>query len=79
MRKVNHANELFLFQNSSTGKDDVWFTFQKMKYTYEAEEKKRFLPIQFPTDLTFKQYMEWKGYQEDLDLKQAENIFDKNK
>ncbi len=50
-----------------------------MKYVYDSEEKKQFLPVQFPVDWTFKQYMEWKGYQEEELIKQAEKIYGKNK
>ena len=49
-----------------------------MKYVYDAEEKKRFESVQFPVDKTFKEYMEWKGYQEDTDLKHAEQKLGKN-
>ena len=66
------------FQNPSTGKEDVWFVFQKMKYTYDSEEKKNFVPVNFPCDLHLKTYMEWKGYEEEEQLKAAERKYGKN-
>ena len=49
-----------------------------MKYVYDAEEKKTFKPIMFPVDHSFKRYMEWKGYQDESDLKRAEQNYGKN-
>ena len=49
-----------------------------MKYIYDAEEKKQFLAVQFPINHTFKQYMEWKGYQEEADIAKAERKYGKN-
>ena len=56
----------------------MWFHFQKTKYVYDSEEKKRFLPVQFPVDWSMRQYMDWRGYQEEDDLKAAEKKFGKN-
>ncbi|XP_013409364.1 manganese-transporting ATPase 13A1 [Lingula anatina] len=58
--------------------EQIWFTFQKCKYVYDAEEKKQFLPVEFPIDYSIKTYMEWKGYQEESDIKQAERKYGKN-
>ena len=68
-----------ILQNSTTGKEEVFFVFQKMKYTYDSEEKKRFEPVSFPVNETFKHYMEWKGYQEDSELELAEKKYGKNR
>jgi cation-transporting ATPase 13A1 len=46
--------------------------FQKVKYFYDSEEKKTFLPLPFPIDHTIKHYNEWKGYLEEDDLKAAQ-------
>ena len=35
--------------------------------------------MKLPTDLTFRQYMDWKGYQDDEELHKAEKTFSKNK
>ena len=53
--------------------------FQKMRYMYEGEEKKRFEMTRFPVDWTFGQYMQWKGYQEEEEVKVAERKYGKNR
>ena len=68
-----------ILQNSVTKKMEIWFVFQKMKYLYDSEEKKQFVPVSFPIDWIFKQYIDWKGYQDDLDTSTAEKIYGKNK
>ena len=39
---------------------------------YDAEEKKQFEPLPFPVDWSFGRYMDWKGYAEEEDLKEAQ-------
>ena len=62
-----------------SGEEEIWFVFQKLRYVYDAGEKKRFEEVKLPTDLTFRQYMDWKGYQDDQELHNAEKTFNKNK
>ena len=69
----------YLIQNPSTGLEEIWFVFQKMTYTYDSEEKKTFLPVDFPCDLHLKSYMDWKGYEEEDQLKAAERKYGKNR
>ncbi|CAL1544617.1 unnamed protein product [Lymnaea stagnalis] len=52
--------------------------FQKTKYSYDAEEHKRFVPLSFPIDQSVGFYMECKGYQEDEEVTAAEKKFGKN-
>jgi cation-transporting ATPase 13A1 len=59
--------------------EDISFTFQKLKYIYDAHEKKKFEEVKLPTQLSFSQYLDWKGYQDDEELKQAEKLYSKNK
>ena len=66
-------------QNAATGEEEVWFIFQKVKYMYDAEEKKQFVPLPFPVDWSINRYMEWKGYAEEEDLKQAQAKYGCNK
>lgn len=61
-----------------TPQKEVWFTFQKTKYIYDAEEKKRFQPLNFPIDLTIRQFMEWKGYPDENEIKISEQKYGKN-
>ena len=69
---------LFQATDLTTGKRQIWFIFQKMKYSYDSEEKKQFLPVDFPAEWSFKEYMEWKGYAEENDLRNAETKYGKN-
>lgn len=57
---------------------DLWFIFQKTRYMYDREEKKQFVSAKFPVDLSVNEYMEWKGYQEEEELKLAEKKYGKN-
>ena len=59
--------------------EQLWFIFQKTKYIYDAEEKKQFFPLSFPDNHSIKYYMEWKGYQEESEIKNAEKLFGQNK
>ena len=68
----------FLLQFNGTGAVELWFVFQKMKYVYDAEEKKQFQLIEFPVHNTFHHYIECKGFAEDDDIKQAEWKFGGN-
>lgn len=45
---------------------------------YDREEKKQFVSAQFPVDFPVSHYMDWKGYQDEGDFKQAEKKFGKN-
>ncbi|KAJ8300410.1 hypothetical protein KUTeg_021929 [Tegillarca granosa] len=67
-----------LHHDKSTTPTGLSFYFQKSKYIYDSEEKKQFLPLSLPVDNSIKYYMEWKGYQEDSDIKEAEEKFGKN-
>jgi len=62
-----------------SGEKDIWFVFQKMKYMYDSEERKCFKQVKFPVDWQFKQYMEWKGYQEEEDITKAEKQYGRNR
>nr|XP_018900940.1 PREDICTED: manganese-transporting ATPase 13A1 [Bemisia tabaci] len=55
----------------------IWFLFQKTKYLYD-EEKKQFRNLQFPVHKKFSQYIDWKGLQDDVEIKRTGDIFGKN-
>ncbi|XP_041369048.1 endoplasmic reticulum transmembrane helix translocase-like [Gigantopelta aegis] len=65
------------YDNDENGRE-LWFIFQKTKYIYDAEEKKQFFPLSFPDNHSIKYYMEWRGYQEEAEIKTAEKQFGKN-
>jgi len=62
-----------------SGEEEIWFVFQKLKYIYDSAEKKRFEEVKLPTELSFRQYVDWKGHQDDKELRKAEKTFSKNK
>ena len=71
-----------LRRTESTGESRyprIWFEFQKMKYVYDAEEKKRFEPVDFPTRLTMREYVESRGYENDEQIEEASKKFGKNR
>ncbi|XP_067001393.2 endoplasmic reticulum transmembrane helix translocase [Anabrus simplex] len=55
----------------------IWFIFQKTKYVWD-EDKKRFNGLQFPINSSFGEYMDWKGYQEDQDVANADLKYGRN-
>nr|CAB3224441.1 manganese-transporting ATPase 13A1 [Phallusia mammillata] len=76
----NGSTELVLIQkrNLSKDKDKIWVEFQKMVYVFDAEEKKRFLPVEFPTNNMFKYYQNWKGYQDEESCEMSKEEFGDN-
>ncbi|XP_075992029.1 endoplasmic reticulum transmembrane helix translocase [Anticarsia gemmatalis] len=56
---------------------DVWFIFQKSKYIYDWD-KKIFHTVEFPTNKTYEEYMESKGYADEETIIVAEKEFGKN-
>ncbi|XP_008154566.2 endoplasmic reticulum transmembrane helix translocase isoform X1 [Eptesicus fuscus] len=61
------------------GQEVLSFEFQKIKYSYDAQEKKRFLPVAFPVGNSFSYYQSSRGFQEDSDIRAAEKKFGSNK
>ena len=59
--------------------DELWFNFQKMKYLYDADEKKQFGSTEFPINESMGFYQSWKGYQTEEELTQAQKKFGKNR
>lgn len=66
-----------LFQDEVNQSVNIWFIFQKTKYVWD-ENKKQFCGLQFPVDLPFGEYMEWKGYQEDHEVTNADSKYGRN-
>lgn len=57
----------------------LWFEFQKIKYSYDALEKKRFLPAAFPVANAFAFYQSCRGLQDATEVRAAEKKFGSNK
>ncbi|GJQ67243.1 hypothetical protein Trydic_g8148 [Trypoxylus dichotomus] len=72
----NGSTELVRLHKAQNGKD-IWFMFQQTKYIW-CEEKKCFKGLEFPIDKGFGEYMSWKGYQEDVDITEAESLYGRN-
>ncbi|KAJ4442248.1 hypothetical protein ANN_12114 [Periplaneta americana] len=65
------------YQDDGNQGVNIWFIFQKTKYVWD-ENKKQFCGLQFPVDLPFGEYMEWKGYQEDHEVTNADIKYGRN-
>ncbi|NXV20114.1 AT131 ATPase, partial [Cepphus grylle] len=61
------------------GQEALSFEFQKIKYSYETDGKKRFLPVAFPVEHPLCYYQNARGYQEDKDIRAAEKKYGTNK
>ncbi|XP_077986422.1 endoplasmic reticulum transmembrane helix translocase-like [Glandiceps talaboti] len=57
---------------------DIWFSFQKFKYIYDAEEKKQFVAVQFPVDHSMNFYQHWKGYTDEVQVNKAAKLYGNN-
>lgn len=59
--------------------DDVefFFTFQKIKYTWNAD-KKQFGSIEFPTNRTYQEYFDSKGHEDEAELRVIQRRFGSN-
>ncbi|CAI5764980.1 manganese-transporting ATPase 13A1 [Podarcis lilfordi] len=61
------------------GQEVLSFEFQKIKYFYELNERKKFLPVLFPVEHPLQFYQNARGYQEDKEIKAAEKTYGTNK
>ena len=55
----------------------IWFTFQKTRYVWSFAESV-FKGLTFPVGKTFREYADWRGYQEEQEIRQAENLYGQN-
>ncbi|XP_059616452.1 endoplasmic reticulum transmembrane helix translocase isoform X1 [Phlebotomus argentipes] len=76
----NGSAELTLIQSSRASADaepEYWIMFQKIKYIWDAE-KAQFRGIDFPVHMTYKEYIEAKGHEDEADVNLAEKTYGKN-
>uniref|UniRef100_A0A0N7Z9H8 Endoplasmic reticulum transmembrane helix translocase n=2 Tax=Rhodnius TaxID=13248 RepID=A0A0N7Z9H8_9HEMI len=74
----NGSSELVTLHHPvEIGDTAEWFLFQKTKYVW-SEEKKQFRGLEFPVNLQYGEYMQWKGYQDETELNKAETKYGKN-
>lgn len=57
----------------------IWFEFQKVKYLYDAEEKRQFHTVQFPLNEPMKHYQNWKGHEDEENVRIAVEKYGDNK
>ncbi|XP_010385029.2 manganese-transporting ATPase 13A1 isoform X1 [Rhinopithecus roxellana] len=79
-----HRNEgplwrTHLLPQGEDGLEVLSFEFQKIKYSYDALEKKQFVPVAFPVGNAFSYYQSNRGFQEDSEIRAAEKKFGSNK
>lgn len=67
------------FLQGEDGQEALSFEFQKIKYSYETDGKKQFLPVAFPVEHPLCYYQNARGYQEDKDIRAAEKKYGTNK
>lgn len=68
-----------LLPQGEDGQEVLSFEFQKIKYSYDALEKKCFLPVAFPVGNAFSYYQSNRGFQEDSEIRAAEKKFGSNR
>ncbi|XP_028842083.1 endoplasmic reticulum transmembrane helix translocase [Denticeps clupeoides] len=77
----NGSAELVPLQRDQeeNSEDIISFEFQKIRYVYDGEERKCFLPVAFPIDQPLGYFQSWRGYQEEADLRAAEKRYGTNR
>ncbi|MGH0154349.1 UNVERIFIED_CONTAM: hypothetical protein FKN15_029008 [Acipenser sinensis] len=77
----NGSAELVPLQRNKdeVGREVISFEFQKLRYWYDGEERKRFVPVAFPVEQPFGFFHTWKGYHEESELRTAEKKYGMNK
>ncbi|KAJ8966404.1 hypothetical protein NQ317_009636 [Molorchus minor] len=74
----NGSSELVWLRHTKKERETtVWFIFQKTKYIWDPD-KKTFRGLEFPINKSFAEYMSYKGYQEETDVQQADQLYGKN-
>ncbi|RXN04414.1 manganese-transporting ATPase 13A1 [Labeo rohita] len=61
------------------GTEILSFEFQKIRYVYDSKEKKCFLPVAFPINFPMSHFQNWRGYQEEDQLRAAEKRYGTNR
>lgn len=61
------------------GAESLSFEFQKIRYVYDNKEKKCFLSVAFPINFPMSHFQNWRGYQEEDQLRAAEKLYGTNR
>uniref|UniRef100_A0A8D3C3V6 ATPase 13A1 n=1 Tax=Scophthalmus maximus TaxID=52904 RepID=A0A8D3C3V6_SCOMX len=77
----NGSAELVALQRDQdeNGEETLSFEFQKIRYMFDHQEKKCFLPIAFPLDHPMGHFQSCRGYQEEVELRAAEKRYGTNR
>lgn len=67
------------FVQDEDGAESLAFEFQKIRYVYDSKEKKRFLQVGFPINFPMSHFQDWRGYQEEAQLRAAEKLYGTNR
>ncbi|KAG9337832.1 hypothetical protein JZ751_027483 [Albula glossodonta] len=74
-----HAHCWLTCAKDEDGTTVLSFEFQKIRYVFDALEKKRFLPVAFPISHPMGYFQGWRGYQEETELRAAEKRYGTNR
>uniref|UniRef100_A0A8C3AKT3 Endoplasmic reticulum transmembrane helix translocase n=1 Tax=Cyclopterus lumpus TaxID=8103 RepID=A0A8C3AKT3_CYCLU len=74
-----HAHCWLTCSKDENGDGILSLEFQKIRYIFDHEEKKRFLPIAFPINNPMGNFQSWRGYQEEAELRAAEKRYGTNR
>ncbi|GAA6218154.1 manganese-transporting ATPase 13A1 [Lates japonicus] len=66
-------------QQDENGEETLSLEFQKIRYVFDHQEKKCFLPIAFPINHAMGYFQSWRGYQEEAELRAAEKRYGTNR
>ncbi len=67
------------FVQDEDGAEILFFEFQKICYVYDNKEKKCFLPVTFLINLPMSHFQNWRGYQEEDQLRAVEKRYGTNR
>lgn len=67
------------FGQEEDGEEILCFEFQKIRYVFDSKEKRCFLPVTFPINHPMSYFQNWKGYQEESQLRAAEKCYGTNR
>lgn len=67
------------YPQDETGEMILSLEFQKIRYVFDHKEKKCFSPIAFPICHPMGYFQSWRGYQEEAELRAAEQGYGTNR
>lgn len=70
--------EKFTFKSVSSGKLVHQFYFQRLKYTFDTDDKESIHAVKFPLSWSLQQYKDWRGYASEAALDEAKEEYGDN-